>query len=179
MTKFTAAPSVTGNTAALARGTRGRVSGLVLHSVVIAAATGWQIAIVVVVPDIIVQRPIMRPRRVYRAVRHRFGPGIRADGSERENYESTGEKLQHVEILLAGPFANEFDVRQFRSLRAIRSRHRVRAPREICWLNRTIQFIGVTVETSDNDKGRSRIRESILYAHPTSTTLAAPAGAAM
>jgi hypothetical protein len=155
-------------------------SGLVLHSVVIAAATGWQIAIVVVVPDIIVQLPIMRPRRVYRAVRHRFGPslgGIRADSSERENYESTGEKLRHVEILLASPFANEFDVRQFRSLRAIRSRHRVRAPREICWLNRTIWFCGVTVETSDNGKGRSRIRESILHAHPTSST--APAGAAM
>jgi hypothetical protein len=56
--------------------------------------------------------------RQYRAGRERLGPGlggIRADSSERENYESTGEKLQHVEILLASPFANEVDVRQFRS----------------------------------------------------------------
>ena len=94
------------------------VSGLVCHSVVVAAATGWQIAIVVVVgPGPVVHRP-MGPRRVYRAVRHRFSPSlgrIRADSSERENYESTGEKLQHVEILLASPFANEVDVRQFRS----------------------------------------------------------------
>jgi hypothetical protein len=52
-------------------------------------------------------------RRVYRAGRERLGPGlggIRAESSERENHESTGEKLQHLEILLASPFANDFDV---------------------------------------------------------------------
>jgi hypothetical protein len=91
-------------------GMSGVVSGLVLHSVVISAAAAWQIAIVVV-PDIIVHRPMMRPRRVYRAVRHRFGPslgGIRADSSERENHKSAGEKLQHVEILLASPLQTNF-----------------------------------------------------------------------
>ena len=44
-----------------------------------------------------------------------------------------------------------------------------------------VQFIRVTADTSDSDKGRLRIRESILYAHPASTTSRhiAPAGAAM
>jgi hypothetical protein len=46
---------------------------------------------------------------------------------------------------------------------------------------RRVQFIGVTADTSDSDKGRLRIRESILYAHPASTTSRhiALAGAAM
>jgi hypothetical protein len=99
-------------------GMSGVVSGLVLHSVVIAAAAAWQIAIVVV-PDIIVHRPMMRPmpisphrrrssRRVYRAGRERLGPGLGSTccsdgGSEREKHEITGEKLQHAEILLASP----------------------------------------------------------------------------
>jgi hypothetical protein len=100
-------------------GMSGVVNGLVLHSVVIAAAAAWQIAIVVVVPDIM---PIMRPsprtphrrrswRRVCRAGRERLGPslgGNRADSSEQENYESSGEKLQHVEILLASPWQTNF-----------------------------------------------------------------------
>ena len=33
-----------------------------------------------------------------------------------------------------------------------------------CWLGRRVQFIGVTADTSDSDKGRLRIRESILCA---------------
>jgi hypothetical protein len=46
---------------------------------------------------------------------------------------------------------------------------------------RRVQFIGITVDTSDSDKGRLRIRESILYAHPASTMSRhiALAGAAM
>jgi hypothetical protein len=100
-------------------GMSGVVNGLVLHSVVIAAAAAWQIAIVVVVPGIM---PIMRPRprsphrrrswwRICRAGRERLGPslgGIRADSSERENYESSGEKLQHVEILPVSPLQTNF-----------------------------------------------------------------------
>jgi hypothetical protein len=86
---------LTGNTTALACAVRAcGVGGLVHHSVVIAAAAAWQIAIVVVVPDIMRPRPPhwrRSSRRVYRAGRERLGPGlggIRADSSERENHES-------------------------------------------------------------------------------------------
>jgi hypothetical protein len=54
-------------------------------------------------------------------------------------------------------------------------------PRSFLPVRGLVQFIGVTADTSDSDKGRLRIRESILYAHPASTTSRhiALAGAAM